>query len=87
MHDFRTDVHNLLGSATQSNPTDPLGVYNTGLHQLLDRHAPLVTCTVTNRTSAPWVTLEIKQAKVQRRPAEQTWRESGLVVHREIYVK
>ena len=26
MHDFRTDVHNLLGSATQSNSTDPLGV-------------------------------------------------------------
>ena len=29
MHDFRTDVYNLLGSATQSDSTDPLGVYNT----------------------------------------------------------
>ena len=38
MHDFRTDVHNLLGSATQSDSTDPLGVYNTCLRQLLDRH-------------------------------------------------
>ena len=82
MHDFRMDVHNLLGSATQSDSTDPLGVYNTCLHQLLDRHAPLVT-----RTSAPWMTLEIKQAKVQRRLAERKWRESGLAVHREIYVK
>ena len=45
MHDFRTDVHNLLGSATQSDSTDPLGVYNTCLRQLLDRHAPLVTRT------------------------------------------
>ena len=27
MHDFRTGVHNLLWSATQSNSTDPLGVY------------------------------------------------------------
>ena len=62
MHDFRTDVHNLLGSATQSNPTDPLGVYNTCLCQLLDRHAPLVTGTVTDRASTPWMTLEIKQA-------------------------
>ena len=26
MHDFRTHVHNLLGSATQSDSTDPLGV-------------------------------------------------------------
>ena len=43
MHDFRTDVDNLLGSATQSNSTDPLGVYNTCLRQLLDRHAPCNT--------------------------------------------
>ena len=86
-HDFRTDIYNLLGSATQSNSTDPLGVYNTCLHQLLDRHAPLVTRTVTDRTSAPWMTLEIKQAKVQRRLAERKWRECGLTVHREIYVK
>ena len=33
------------------------------------------------------MTLEIKQAKVQRRPAERKWRESGLAVHREISVK
>ena len=87
MHDFRMDVHNLFGSATQSDSTDPLGVYNTCLCQLLDRHAPLVTLTVTDRTSAPWMTLEIKQAKVQRRLAERKWRESGLASHREIYVK
>ena len=31
--------------------------------------------------------MEIKQAKVQRRLAERKWRESGLAVHREIYVK
>ena len=29
MQDFRTDVHNLLGPATQSNSADPLGVDNT----------------------------------------------------------
>ena len=33
------------------------------------------------------MTLEIKQAKVQRRLVERTWRESCLSVHREIYVK
>ena len=87
MHNFRTDVHNLLGSATQSDSTDPLGVYNTCLRQLLDRHTPLVTRTVMDRTSANWMTLEIKQAKVQRRLAERKWRESGLAVHKEIYVK
>ena len=33
------------------------------------------------------MTLEIKQAKVQQRVAERKWRESGLTVLREIYVK
>ena len=74
LDEFRTDVHNVLGSATQSKSTDPLDVYNTCLHHLLDRHAPLVTRTVTDRTSAPWMTLEIKQAKVQGRLAERKWR-------------
>ena len=87
MHYFRTDVPNLLGSATQSDSTDPLSVYNTCLRQLLDRHAPLVTRTVTDRTSAPWVALEIKQANVQRRLGQRKLCESGLAVHREIYVK
>ena len=91
MLDFRTDVHNLLGSATQSNSTNPLGLYNTCLRQLLNHHAPLVIRSVTDRTSAPWMTLEIKQASVhvcvQRRLAKRKWRELGLPVHREIYVK
>ena len=64
MHDVGTDVHSLLGSATQSDSTDPLGDYNTCLRQLFDRHASLVTRTVTDCASAPWMTLDIKQAKV-----------------------
>ena len=66
MYAFRTDLRNVLESATQSESADPLSVYNTGLHQARDHHAPLVTRTVTDRTSAPWMTLEVKQAKVER---------------------
>ena len=47
----------------------------------------IVTRTVADRTSAPWVTLEEKEAKVELRIAERTWRQSGLTVHREIYAK
>ena len=39
MYGSLTDVHYLPGSATDS--IDPLGVYNTCLCQLFDRHAPL----------------------------------------------
>ena len=84
MYDFRTDVHNLLGSATQSNSTDPQGVYSTCLHQLLDHHGPLVTRTVHPLRGLLW---KSDRLKVQRRLAERKWRESGLTVHREIYVK
>ena len=66
MYAFRTDLRNVLESATQSESADPLSVYNTCLRQALDHHAPLVTRTVTDRTSAPWMTLEVKQAKVER---------------------
>ena len=65
-----TDLRNVLESTTQSDSADPLSVYNTRLRQVLDQHAPLVTRTVTGRTSAPWMTMEVKQAKVERRIAE-----------------
>ena len=87
MYAFRTDLRNVLESATQSESADPLSVYNTCLRQALDHHAPLVTRTVTDSTSAPLMTLEVKQAKVERRIAERKWRQSGLSVHREIYAK
>ena len=87
MHAFRTDLRNVLECATQSESADPLSVYNTCLLQALDHHAPLVTRTMTDRTSAPWMTLEVKQAKVEGRIAERKWRQSGLTVHREIYAK
>ena len=56
MYAFRTDLRNVLESATQSESADPPSVYNTCLRQALDHHAPLVTRTVTDRTSAPWMT-------------------------------
>ena len=51
----------------------------------MKKKTPLITCTEPCRTSAPWVTLDIKQAEVERRQAERNW--LGLTVHREIYVK
>ena len=87
MHVFRTDLRHVLESTTQSDLADPLSVYSTCLRQVLDHHAPLVTRTVTDRTSAPWMTLEVKHTKVERRTAERKWRQSGLTVHWVIYAK
>ena len=87
MHVFRTDLRNVLESTAQSDLADLLRVYNTFLRQALDHHAPLVTRTVTDRTSAPSMTLKVKQAKAERCIAERIWRQSGSTVHREIYAK
>ena len=54
------------------------------LRDTLDKHAPVVTRTISVRPVAPWYTLDIKEAKRKRRQTERRWRKSGLQVHRDI---
>ena len=85
VHLFRTDLCNILEPPTQSDPTDPLQCLKHVLVPGTGPSCPLLTRTVTDRTSAPSMSLEVKQATVERRTAERKWRQSGLTVHREIY--
>ena len=73
MHVFRTYVHIALKSAAQSDSADSLGICDTCLPQLLDYHARLIT-TETERTSAPWITLQVKEAKIKQ---NKKWRVFG----------
>ena len=66
---------------------DLVDVYNDGLRQVLDRHAPSVTRRVRDRPSAPWMSEKVRTARRQRRRAERRWRKTRLTVHREIFVK
>ena len=88
--DFRADVESFAEKVSkQSDSTDVshlVDMYNTDLREVMDRHAPLVTRQVTDRSSAPWVTEEIHEERRQLRKAERKWRESELTVHREIFV-
>ena len=61
----------------QDPPSEPVKLvdcYNTTLAGLLDRHAPLITKTVTVRLQVPWYSEEIHEAKRARRRAERKWR-------------
>ncbi|GFS04627.1 endonuclease-reverse transcriptase [Elysia marginata] len=49
---------------------------------ILDKHAPPETRTVTDKPAAPWMTATTKEAKAERRRAERTWGASKLTVHR-----
>ncbi|KAL8618118.1 hypothetical protein ACOMHN_044687 [Nucella lapillus] len=77
---FRNDV-----AALQFSEEDPVTDYNQGLTAVLDSHAPLMTGCVTDRPSAPWLTLEVKQSKQQRRRVERQLRKTHLVVHRQMF--
>ena len=48
--------------------------YDTILQTILNKHAPLLTKTVSERPPTPWMTQEILKAKVLRRRMERVWR-------------
>ena len=48
--------------------------YDSELSKVVDVHAPLKTCFVTSRPSAPWYCEEIATEKRKRRKLERRWR-------------
>ena len=71
---FQIDVSLGASSLAESPDCELLEELNASLRNVLDRHAPLVTRTVTARPSAPWITEEVKAAKCNVRNAERWWR-------------
>lgn len=52
---------------------------------LLDKHAPVLTRTVTVKTKVPWLNGDIKEAKQKRRQLERKWRQTNLTIHRDLF--
>ena len=74
-----------IQTSPDGDPEDLVSQYNTGLEQLLNKHAPEKTRVTTTRQSAPWLNDEIKLLKQQRRQAERSWRKDSITVKRQIY--
>ena len=87
------DKHVLRGDiATSTLCLDPatsaaslLEQYDTTLSLLLDKHAPVLTRTITIRPKVPWFNGDIKMAKQKRRQLERRWRQSRLTIHRDLF--
>ena len=45
------------------------------------------TRVIILRPTAPWLTPEIREQKIERRRLERKWRQTGLTVYREIYAE
>ncbi|GFR72439.1 hypothetical protein ElyMa_005705800 [Elysia marginata] len=79
-----------LSATLSSCPPDADGetqaeLYISNLEEALNHHAPARTRNITTRPSAPWYTLEIKQAKQERRTAERKWNKPKLTLDKQIY--
>ena len=83
MNIFRSDAAAML---SQPGPSDVCTHYTTCLKTLLDSHAPLITRSVPNRPSAPWMSNDIKTARRTRRRAERMFKKTGLLAHRQVFV-
>ncbi|XP_071477944.1 hyalin-like, partial [Diadema antillarum] len=55
------------------------------LSNLLDKHAPVKTVTVTVRPNAPWFSDEIRDARRRRRRAERRMLKSGMQTDMDLY--
>jgi len=52
------------------------------LRELLDKHAPLTTHTITVKPNAPWYNAEINAAKRERRRLERIWKNDKTLENR-----
>ena len=76
--DIETFSDDILNSQLLTKPKQDLSglceQFFSVLREILDRHAPLLTKHVPNKTHCPWYTEEIEIAKQRRRALEKLWR-------------
>ncbi|GFS10094.1 ATP-dependent DNA helicase [Elysia marginata] len=80
---FNADLLNIIPTIVDSD--DMVVSYNSKLKYLIDRHAPIKSRSLTSRPSALWMSLEIKQAKAERRQAERKWLKEKPTIYRQLF--
>jgi len=57
----------------------------TFLRSLLDKHAPIVSRSMTLRPNAPWFNSSLHESKRKKRQCERKYLSTRLEIHRQIY--
>ena len=75
IEDFRSDIQSSTNLNTTTGSLDELiEQYMSGLRDLIDVHAPLISRTVTPRPHVAWYDEELRDVKQIRRKLERKWR-------------
>lgn len=79
---FQTDLHQFTKLPHYPHPQLPLvnvsfceaiSSFNMNCTKLLDKHAPILNKTITDRPASPWFDGEYKDLRILRRHAEKKW--------------
>ena len=61
---FSSDISSSdLTKQLPSNVDEMVSCYNRALKELMDKHAPLKSCAIADRTSEPWMNEDIQRAQ------------------------
>ena len=84
--EFASDLQNSRLFSLETDDVDVLAeTYNSVLCEVLGQHSPLKSKTITVHHVAPWYTDVVRDTKTIRRKAERKWRQTRLVIHKQIY--
>ena len=87
MEIFRSDI--LDSSLYATNKTCDVNAlitqYNSIMRNLIDKHAPECTQTMTLRANAQWYDDKLRVMKRYKRQAERQYVSTGMEIHRQIY--
>ena len=81
---FRQDI--LSSELLSTTFSDLCSKYDDVISAIVDKHAPLVTKTITVRPNSPWYTDDIGVEKSTRRRFERRWRRTLLPEQRLAYI-
>lgn len=83
--EFHHDLESHISSKYEISGGSLVNIYNDGLSEVLNKHAPLVTKSFLVRPNPQWYNDDLRNAKREKRKAERQWRRTKLEVFKQIF--
>lgn len=84
--EFTNDLQNILSpEIKQVSVEQQVGIYNSMIESVIDKHAPIRSKKITIRPNTEWYTDVRRNSKRERRKAERKMRKTKLTIHQQLY--